>query len=71
MADDNAGSELRQRKSKTDLNEPFTEKEGLEKNDVKDKSAKLTAGSKCIETGTYWLTRIVLLRYLAFIYCKD
>ncbi|PIK48545.1 putative lipase maturation factor 1 [Apostichopus japonicus] len=68
MADDNAGSELRQRKSKTVLNEPSTEKEGLEKNDVKEKSAKLTAGSKCIETGTYWLTRIVLLRYLAFIY---
>lgn len=23
-----------------------------------------------LQTGTYWLTRIVLLRFVAFIYCK-
>ena len=23
-----------------------------------------------LERGTYWLTRIVILRYIAFIYCK-
>lgn len=26
--------------------------------------------SYTIESGTYWLTRILLLRYLGFIYCK-
>lgn len=25
---------------------------------------------KSLQTGTYWLTRIVLLRFVAFIYCK-
>lgn len=23
-----------------------------------------------LQTGTYWLTRIILLRFVAFIYCK-
>jgi hypothetical protein len=33
------------------------------------KSPSVTQSSK-IESGTYWLTRILLLRYLGFIYCK-
>lgn len=27
-------------------------------------------GVQSLQTGTYWLTRIVLLRFVAFIYCK-
>ena len=32
-----------------------------------EKSSKLT---RDVESGTYWLTRVLYLRYLAFIYCK-
>lgn len=72
MAD--ADSELRQRKSKQSIdetakgNEEYNQKQ--EKEPFVKENVKLTvSSSKCFEGGTYWLTRIVLLRYIAFIYC--
>ncbi len=31
---------------------------------------KMTKPKLKLETGTYWLTRIVILRYLSFVFCK-
>ena len=44
------------------------EKTGDEKN-LKDATV-YTSPSGTVEPGTYWLTRIVFLRSLGFIYCK-
>ena len=35
----------------------------------KDKKSEMTHPEK-LENGSYWLTRILILRYLGFIYCK-
>lgn len=39
--------------------------EAVKQNEKYDKKEKVRLG-----TGTYWLTRIVLLRFVAFIYCE-
>ena len=68
---DNLAEGLRKRTVKSELLYERTTIESSE--DVpashSTKSPGLTQPAK-IESGTYWLTRILLLRYLGFIYCR-
>jgi hypothetical protein len=62
MADDDVG--LRKRRgSNAKISSP--EKNSKESQQEPDKEK-----GKPLKTNTYWLTRIVLLRYIGFIYCK-
>ncbi|XP_077594730.1 lipase maturation factor 1 isoform X2 [Stigmatopora nigra] len=67
--DNNIGAKVRKRHFKGSFNEPKCTDDDLEKeaaNNVEDatKGKKLNS----LKTGTFWLTRIVLLRSVAFIY---
>ena len=56
------------RRRKGGINEEKEAKKGKEdgRNDLKSPSS----GVCTVEAGTYWLTRIVFLRSIGFIYCK-
>ena len=83
VADAGSGTPSRIRKRKTD-NGPINEasKRTAESESNSDQAAESKDDKRHRETvarpredadlrsGTYWLTRMVLLRYLGFIYCK-
>lgn len=48
-----------------DISDGRGEKYGKKNGDRKETTVQ------SLQTGTYWLTRIVLLRSVAFIYCKE
>lgn len=41
-----------------------------ERGDASEKEKPIMTDSCKLQKGTYWLTRIVLLRYISFIYCR-
>ena len=53
-----------------------SEKESKQEEEIPDYQSKLkdrdsaVTPAKKLENGSYWLTRILLLRYLGFIYCE-
>ena len=64
IADD--GTHLRQRRTQVNDNQETPNKTG---DDSMEKEKRIVS-KFTLENGTFWLTRIVLLRYVAFIYCK-
>lgn len=63
MADGDAG--LRRRKK-------FNAENLSSGNELKKSSNEINKKTeKALETNTFWLTRIVLLRYIGFIYCTS
>lgn len=70
-ASDSNDSSVRKRRvdnSKTEVKHADIS-DGREEKDSKDDEKK-DKRVQSLQTGTYWLTRIVLLRFVAFIYCK-
>ena len=60
---------LRRRKGGVNEGKDITKEEKTsEEKNLKD--AAFTSPAETVEPGTYWLTRIVFLRSLGFIYCK-
>ena len=59
---------LRRRKV-TEKKSELIKEESKHASTTEDKNSKLSSHKK-LENGTYWLTRILILRYLGFIYCK-
>ena len=53
-----------------------SEKESKKEEEISDDQSKLqdkeheVTPTYKLENGSYWLTRILLLRYIGFIYCK-
>lgn len=73
MAAAGASGDARVRKRRVDASKTEEKhanvSDGREEKDSKDGENK-DKGVQPLQTGTYWLTRIVLLRSVAFIYCK-
>lgn len=69
-ASDSGGSSVRKRRVDSSRTETkpadSSEEHGADSSRDADKEKRLQS----LQTGTYWLTRIVLLRSVAFIYCK-
>lgn len=60
---------LRRRKGCVNEGEDVKE-ENKTREEKRSKDAAVTSPAGTMEPGTYWLTRIVFLRSLGFIYCK-
>ena len=60
---------LRRRKGCVNKGEDVKE-EKKTREEKRSKDAAVTSLAGTVEPGTYWLTRIVFLRSLGFIYCK-
>ena len=56
------------RRRKGGINEEKEAKKGKE--DGRNGAKSPSSGVCTVEAGTYWLTRIVFLRSIGFIYCK-
>lgn len=75
MATSTEGSEtsesfLRKRRGAPLISESHTNDKSSETVQDEDLSKYAKKVDVSLQTGTYWLTRIVLLRAIAFIYCK-
>ena len=58
------------RKRKCGVNGTKDAKKGIENRKSDEKNCETRRVGISVEAGTYWLTRIVFLRSLGFIYCK-
>ena len=61
---------LRRRKGGVNEGKDVIKEEEKTREERKSKDASVTRPAGTVEPGTYWLTRIVFLRSLGFIYCK-
>lgn len=74
MATSSDSAESSVRRRRVDIKK--TERDAADADSCKDHGSEATEDTKTgkrpgsLQTGTYWLTRIVLLRFTAFIYCK-